>query len=347
MVRGPVALAVPTQKGDHGAPLLLDHYLLYEVLGGAPADELVALNDQFMSEPDADVYEPVLLGNPVQKTDAAGVTPINDPDAHLLFYWIDVAGPFETHVQIANQFEEGTFNVYDPSLLAVPSTKTKLPAPPPVDHFKAYSLFEPVSADPNDLYLEDQFSAFSAQATLAWEFCTPVMKNGEPWWYPENHLMLYDIIHGEVFPDWSVVVDNQFGTQELMVGSPVKLAVPTQKLDPGPFPPPIDLDHFLLYEAFGPPIDVPVVVEDQFLTEEVWVLEPAFFANPVQKTHGDITTPIVNPWGHLVFYQVMGLTTDIPVVAENQFGISGPILWDTYYLAVPTEKWHYYEIPIG
>jgi len=344
MVRGPIALAVPTQKGDHEAPLRLDHYLLYEVLGGPPVEELVILNDQFMSEPDADVYEPVYLANPVKKTHGDEVTEIINTDDHLLFYYIDVAGEFTTQVQIGNQFEGGTIDVYDPELLAVPSTKTELPAPPPLDHFKGYTLIEPVPAEPNDLYLEDQFSAFWAEATLAFEFCTPVAKNGEPLWYPENHLMLYDIAYTGDFPDWDVFISNQFGDGWLSVGAPVKLAVPTQKLDPF-HPPPIDLDHFLLYEAFGPPIEVPVLLDDQFVIgEEVLVVEPAFFANPVQKTHGDLTTPIVNPWGHLVFYRILGGTFFIPVVAENQFGQSSPWLLESYYLAVPTEKWGYYEV---
>ena len=343
MVRGPIALAVPTQKGDHGAPLLLDHYLLYEVLGGPHVETIVTLNDQFSGEPDAVVYEPVYLANPVLKEHDGVITEIVDEDTHLMFYRIAVEDePFSTQVQIDNQFSEGTFDVFDPALLAVPSTKTEVSAPPPLDHFKGYTLIEPVPAALNEIYLEDQFSAFWAEATLAWEFCNPVIKNDEPLWYPDNHLMLFDIIHGESFPAWDVMVYNQFGLQELAVGPPVKLAVPTQKLDP-PHGPPIDLDHFLLYEAVGPPIEVPVILNDQFGTEEVLVLEPAFFANPVQKTHGDVT-PILNPWGHLVFYRITGSMTMVPVVAENQFGFWMPTTWESDYLAVPTEKWGYDEV---
>jgi hypothetical protein len=348
MVEGPIALAVPTQKGDHGAPLLLDHYLLYEVFGVSPVGELVILNDQFMSEPDAEVYEPVYLANPVQKTDAVGVTPVNDPDAHLLFYYIDVVGGFTTQVQVTNQFETGTSDVFDPAFLAVPSTKTELPPPLPLDHFKGYNLVEPVAAMPNEVYLEDQFSAFAAEATVAWEFFNPVEKNGEPLWYPDNHLMSFDIIHGEVFPNWFVVVDNQFGLQELILGSPVKLAVPTWKLDPGPHGPPMDLDHFLFYEVLdGLVLDIPVTLLDEFAYEENVVIEPRFFANPVQKTHGDVT-PILNPWGHLVVYQITPVPYFVPVVADNQFATEVPLIAvESYYLAVPTEKWYYEEIPIG
>ncbi len=344
MVRGPIALAVPTQKEDHEAPLRLDHYLLYEVLGGPPVEAVVTLNDQFNGEPDAVVYEPVYLANPVLKEHDGVITEIVDEDTHLVFYRIVVEDePFSTQVQVNNQFEEGTFDVYDPYLLAVASTKTELPAPPPLDHFKAYTLDFPVPAVPNEVYLEDQFSSFPATVTEAYEFCNPVVKNGEPFWYPDNHLMLFDIIHGESFPDWDVVVHNQFGTQELMVGSPVKLAVPTWKLAPGMHDPPVDLDHFLLYEASGPPIGVPVFLEDEFGPEEVLVLEPVFFANPVQKTHGDVT-PILNPWGHLVFYQAIGAPIFVPIETDNQFGYSPSLALQSYYLAVPTEKWYYQEI---
>ena len=351
MVRGPVALAVPTQKvepGGHEEPLLLDHYVLYEVLGGAPVEEIAILNDQFSGEPDAFVYEPVYLANPVEKEHDGVTTEIVDESAHLVFYRIVVEDePFSTEVQIANQLGAGTFDVFDPALLAVPSTKTELPAPPPLDHFKGYMLADALPAIPNEVYLEDQFSAFWATVTETYEFCNPVEKNGEPLWYPDNHLMLFDIIHGELFPDWDVTVSNQFGPQHLVVGSPIKLAVPTWKLAPGMHGPPVDIDHFLLYEVLdGPPIGIPVFLLDEFgIPEEVLVGVPRFFANPVQKTHLGLT-PILNPWGHLVFYEILGMPSLVPIAAENQFGYFESLALESYYLAVPTEKWAYEEIPI-
>ena len=354
MVRGPIALAVPTQKvepGGHEEPLLLDHYLLYEVLGGQHIGDIVTLNDQFSGEPDAFVYEPIYLANPVEKEHDGVTTEIVDEGAHLVFYRIVVEDePFSTEVQIANQFGAGTFDVFDPALLAVPSTKTELAAPPPLDHFKGYIMHSPVPAEPNEIHLEDQFNAFDASATLADVFCTPAVKwhEGVPTelFYPDNHLMLYDISYTGDFPDMSVFVYNQFGYEGLVVGAPVKLAVPTQKLEP-PHSPPIDLDHYLLYEAFGFPIEVPVTLDDQFVTgEEVVVFQPIYFASPVQKTHGPDTTQIVNPWGHLVFYQAIGELTTIQVVADNQFGLSMPTLNEPFFIAVPTEKWSYEVNPL-
>ena len=353
MVRGPIALAVPTTKvepGNHEPPLLLDHYLLYEVLGGPPVEAVVTLNDQFSGEPDAVVYEPVYLANPVLKEHDGVITEIVDEGTHLMFYRIAVEdGPFSTQVQIDNQFSEGTFDVFDPALLAVPSTKTELSAPPPLDHFKGYTLLGPVGAIENEVYLEDQFSAFWASADVAYEFFTPAVKwhEGVPTelWYPDNDIMLFDISYTGEFPDWEVTVFNQFGPQVLGVGAPVKLAVPTAEFFDEPLPPPVDLDHFLLYEAFGPPIELPVTLDDQFVTgEEVLVLEPVFFANPVQKTHGDVT-PILNPWGHLVFYRITGDFLGVTAFFSNQFGAFSLIPWQSYYLAVPTEKWSYAVIP--
>ena len=96
-----------------------------------------------------------------------------------------------------------------------------------------------------------------------------------------------------------------------------------------------------------PPIELPVTLDDQFVTgEEVLVLEPVFFANPVQKTHGDVT-PILNPWGHLVFYRITSDFLGVTAFFSNQFGAFSLIPWQSYYLAVPTEKWGYEEVIPG
>jgi len=130
-VYGPVALAVPTQKGDHEAPLALDHFLLYEVIDGAALDVVVTLEDQFLGEPDASVYEPAYLANPVKKTHAGAVTEIENPEEHLVFYNIFIDDEYDVRqVQAVNQFGEQNLDVYAPALLAVPSTKTELELPP-------------------------------------------------------------------------------------------------------------------------------------------------------------------------------------------------------------------------
>jgi hypothetical protein len=124
-VVGPVALAVPTQKvepGNHEPPLGLDHYLLYYVTESTPVEQYVNLNDEFGSQTDVYVYEPMLFGNPVKKTHDGNVTEILNPDVHVVIYDI-YGGYLETTVQVVNQFGEQTLDLYGPSFLAVPSDK--------------------------------------------------------------------------------------------------------------------------------------------------------------------------------------------------------------------------------
>jgi hypothetical protein len=124
-VSGPVALAVPTRKvepGNHEPPVGLDHYLIYMVDEGPLVEEFVDLNDEFGSQTDVYVYEPVLFANPVQKTHDGVVTEIVNPETHAVIYSI-AGGYLEREVQVVNQFGLQALNVSGPYMLAVPSEK--------------------------------------------------------------------------------------------------------------------------------------------------------------------------------------------------------------------------------
>jgi len=178
-------------------------------------------------------------------------------------------------------------------------------------------------------------------------FANPVNKEHGEVWTPisnwNNHYTFYYLDYEEMTPVWEVTVDNQFGIgQELYVSGPLFLAVPTQKIPHGP---PVDLDHFLVYEVLdyvGQPLEVPVFLQDQFIDGLTDVYEPELFANPVQKTHGSEVTDIKNPDDHLVFYGIDGIyywdAYDLPIA--NQFG---PQFLDVYegegnFLGVPSQK---------
>ncbi len=349
-VSGPVALAVPTQKGDHEPPLALDHFLLYEVIAGTPVEVLVVLNDQFEDEPDAWVGEPIFFANPVKKTHAGTVTEIVNPEEHLVFYDIYIEGESpDRQVQVVNQFGEQTLDVYDPTLLAVPSTKTEL-EPPLLDHFKCYFTDDAPSVN-EPVYVKDQFGDVEAFVGSAQWFCNPVAKEHAavptPILNPDNHLTIYII--DAPMSSWEVVVENQFGSQQLTVFGPVALAVPTQKLVPGEHGPPMYLDHFLLYEVIeGTPMDVVVDLVDQFGPEPgVLVYEPVFFANPVlYKWHGEDVTGVWNPDEHLVFYATSGANFLPEVVVNNQFQMGVPLFLTplNQLLAVPSVKLDYWPI---
>ncbi len=128
-VFGPVALAVPTQKPGHEAPVDLDHYLLYTVVPPYPeVYKPVYLRDQF-TDGEATVTVPLFFANPVQKTHGPDVTPIKHPNAHLVFYGLDMLGSYAGDwITVDNQFGEQDIVAFYPSIeddgiLGVPSHK--------------------------------------------------------------------------------------------------------------------------------------------------------------------------------------------------------------------------------
>ena len=365
-VWGPVALAVPTKKGDHQEPVCLDHLLLYEILLGMEPEPIaeVDLYDQFHDELGVVVYEPVLFANPVEKTHDGKVTEIEHEDEHYVFYPIDYE-PFDKTVQIDNQFGPETLDLVNSGLLAVPSEKISVEQP--LDHFHCYwaEWGEEPPMFAVDVQLEDQFITEwlgeSLNATVLWPelFANPVNKwhDGEDTliWNWDDHYTFYALDYDEIMlPAWYVVVSNQFDPlgpmveppvyQELYVsGYPEYLAVPTQKGDQDM---PVNLDHFLVYEVLGDPAALfeYVWLWDQFTEYETTVyLEPAaYFANPVKKTivdSGEVT--YIKNNDHLVFYWIDGgefFAEDLPVV--NQFGSQFLDVWQSEgdFLGVPSQK---------
>ncbi len=338
-VFGPVALAVPTQKGDHEAPVCLDHFLVYEVVYEPFPEVGVFLSDQFTEE-DVVVWEPLYFANPVQKEDASGVTDIQNPDEHLVFYYIE-GESFSTTIQTVNQFGEWTLGLTDPELLAVPSQKISWDQP--LDHFKVYGAEGmPLGAD---VLLEDQFVTIEAHVTAPYFFANPVDKwHGDTWTpisNPDNHLTFYEIFHDGPPTVWYVQIDNQFGAQELWVQGPLFLAVPTQK---DGHDPPVDLDHFLVYEVVdyaGPPLDVELWLEDQFTDQGVMAYWPAYFANPVRKEHATAVSDIKNPDDHLVFYFIDGGGFGTELSIHNQFGPQEILVYQNMmydFLGLPSVK---------
>ena len=327
-VIGPVALAVPTQKGDHEAPECLDHLLVYEVLYEPFPEVSVLLTDQFKEE-NVVVWEPVLFANPVEKTvlGSADATEIQNPDDHYVWYRIE-GEPIEKTVPINNQFGDQVLDLTYADTLAVPSEKVAWEQP--LNHFNVYWAewaAEPPATFPAEVQLEDQFGAITANVTFPELFANPVNKwYGDDWTpisNPHNHLTFYNLAYEVTTPTWYVQIDNQLGLdQELWVQGPIMLAVPTKK---GLHDPPQGLDHFLVYEVVdsaNTPVEVVVGLKDQWIDQPaVDVGLPILFANPVQKIHGDQVTDIQNPDDHLLFYWTDGGTYcayELPI--ENQFG---------------------------
>jgi hypothetical protein len=362
-VTGPVMLAVPTWKEEHGFPVWLDHYLLYRVIEGADVQEVVDLEDQWHKESGVEVHRPVYFANPAGKAspyvDWGPGMPliIENEDEHLVFYEI-VGETFQKDVIILNQLHQQhqTISVEEAQLLAVPSEKISFepvePEPALLDHFLCYLTAEAMIGD-FQVYLEDQFVAIDTPVGWSWLFCNPVEKRHDgtvtPILNQNHHLMVYGTYPQQEPQHWFVDVNNQFGGQLLTVHGPVSLAVPTQKVEPGGHSPPVNLDHYLLYEVIeGPSMQVVVGVNDQFSDiAEGLVVAPRYFANPVRKTDmAGMVTEIVNPQAHLVFYEIIGGQYYYPqVLVVNQFGEQTVDVLDPIFLAVPSLKMNWEEQP--
>ncbi len=188
-------------------------------------------------------------------------------------------------------------------------------------------------------------------------FCNPVEKTVEaaaglvttPIADPNAHLTMYRIAEQTVHAPqaWRVAISNQFGRQQLAVGRPRILAVPTHKVEANlVFPE--RLDHFKCYEARGREIARRARLRDQFESEIVSVLEPRLFCNPTRKIDSaGVATGVQNAAGHLTCYDLTlttpaGTTATLGRVIANQFtgGSTGDIVVvsDEDLLCVPTRK---------
>jgi len=205
-----------------------------------------------------------------------------------------------------------TVRQYLPGLSAAALVLSLAPAlvqaqtPPVLDHFKCYRT---TGAPPDVVVgLRDQFDVPGVAPDKTFvrfpvKFCNPVEKTTPdgvvtPITDRDAHLEMFITAPGRLEPTRRVVVRNQFGTQRLLTYGPELLAVPSAKNDQ---PPPENLDHFKCYRTYGRPKNIVLKLSDQFQQDtKATLLRPVEFCNPVEKTHGDVTTPIKNPKAHLL-----------------------------------------------
>jgi hypothetical protein len=126
--------------------------------------------------------------------------------------------------------------------------------------------------------------------------------------------------------------------------TPTLTVTPTETPTPAgtptaPFPTPAGVDHYKLYDAFGP--DAPTVtIADQFgVMPDVDLGEVFYLLNPVAKSCPSCEPPIVvEPAQHLVGYEILDVAPPLGVSIVNQFGPQEIVVRDPAFLAVPSEK---------
>jgi hypothetical protein len=350
-VEGPMGLLLPTQKEGHQQPVNLDHYLLYEVTEGESVYEVVSLQDQFDDGPQESFVDwPLYFANPVQKTYKGNVTDILYPETHLVFYAINAS--FYGQVEIVNQFGEQTLDVYtffEFGAIAVPSEKIEWHQEFEFNHSLGYAILGEKQYIVENVTLEDRFGAFNATVMYPFAFGNPVEKwhdwEETPISDPDYHRIGYNLSCEGEHQEWLVVLENQFGIQELIVsGVPRTLVTPAQKVAPFYHDPPVGIDHVSGYEIIaGEAVNQTVDLSDEFgYFTEYLVGAPSGFGNPVRKIHDGNVTEILNPDMCEVTYFLEPWGPNVTqVTVDDQFGGHTFDLYGPIALSVPSRLLYY------
>ena len=238
-----------------------------------------------------------------------------------------------------------------------------------LDHFKIYEVYPPERVQEKVL-LQGQFDRkpIAAELMVLKYFANPVDKEWENHQVqrhnPDAHLTWYQLYQSSLEPTRRVIIDNQFGRQEFVIGNPLALLVPAWKSRSGePFEDlqnvecPQELDHFKLYKVLeGKPLNIAVRLKDQFNDEfgddpeQVMVTCPMAFGVPVVKrrlNREEEFCPIYNERAHLIIYSITPLSLpQYPqrfirdqIITPNDYQRPHSITFvRSLKLAVPSEK---------
>ena len=189
-----------------------------------------------------------MLCNPAQKTVPTGlVTPITNPNAHLVCWGIKPNTPVLPTVALTNQFGSGTLQAKALKNLCLPSWKdlgspANLPSspntPPGLDHYTCYTAVHPAGTPnfkpPAFVQVADEFGSFTAKVVSVTSMCFPVKKilipgtTGTPVLFPRVGYVCFKLTPGAAVTLPSVAyAENQFGIGAVVPRAVAPLCVPS------------------------------------------------------------------------------------------------------------------------
>jgi hypothetical protein len=213
------------------------------------------------------------------------------------------------------------------------------------DHYKVYRVLNPGTGS-FPVLLRDQFMGSQNQATVMDLFANPVEKqvfNPPPG-------QVYPITKPQLHYTWwrinpvpfgaLVTLTNQFGNQTIKLSQVEYLLNPAQK-DTIDGPLPLE-NHYTCYACQGNPVNVSVLLRDQWDIWQTLVGKPRWFCTPVEKTvPGLPPNPIVEPNRNYVVYDFNPIDPGVfPAIIRDQFRQGVHDMNPGLYLMVPTEKLH-------
>jgi hypothetical protein len=194
-----------------------------------------------------------------------------------------------------------------------------------LDHLKCYRVRRNSAFNPNGVSLEDQFEDVDMTVLRPYRLCNPVDKEDEGINDPTEHQMCYQIRDTVAQPRFrrrEVRVENQFGTQILVVTRPETLCTPAEKDN---IVSDLNGDRMKCYRVvqkvgqrdFEERV---VTLEDQFETKETTVIKPVLLCNPVALDDDPITSPTC----HQVCYRIDDVLgqpdfVPVPVTVQDEF----------------------------
>jgi hypothetical protein len=233
------------------------------------------------------------------------------------------------------------------ALLALLPARAEAQVSPLWDHYKVYDVLPPfpypVPGPP--VTLIDQFLPWTHQVLALERFANPTDKQHLPGGitFPVNEPDLHYAwwaISPQPF-NALVTVTNQFGDFQLDVRDARYLLNPALKNQHGS--PPLR-NHYKCYDCQGPPVNLPVMMNDQFGPWQATVAFPRFFCNPVEKRIGppgaEIVHPILDNKQHYTCYIFTPPDPGVyPVVVTDQFVNDLQVtLGYAHLICVPTDK---------
>lgn len=213
-----------------------------------------------------------------------------------------------------------------------------------LDYFLIYNVANQWAR--HSVYLQTQFDRthdLGSLVFLDW-FANPVSKNGEPMYDKKAHLASYYLYQPVSEPMRAVLLENQFGRQKILTGSPRCLLVPAMKMEKdSKFPK--KLDHYKVFQVLeGEPVGREVKLVDQFGKSKVKIAYPYGFAAPAEKKHGGRVFPVQNKKAHLVLYKITPRKVEKSRITADQFGKHQLNFYQSILLAVPSVKLKWKEV---
>jgi hypothetical protein len=210
------------------------------------------------------------------------------------------------------------------------------------DHFKTYSFAPAIPAPPGlpPVTLRDEFGEETVPVLSYTTFMNPVRKS--------HGLDVYPIHDAGTHYTWwllpsrpasqTVSVNNQFGSQTLVLHEAIYLLNPALLNQTGP--PPIR-NHYKCYTCQGSAVNAPIGMLDSFDSWGATVLRPLYFCNPVEKQvgpEGGPTYPVVEPNQRYVCYEFdpMDLNQFTAVVSDQFLRDQATLLVSARMICVPT-----------